>query len=231
MPRRRLFLVVAAGVLALAALAGCRVEPGNAAFVGSTTFSKADLDRIVDQYKRDGGKVEAADEVGIRGEITRDQVFVEVAARYAREQKFGDPTIDFEQYAQQSGLPANDPALRLLATVEGYRTLLMGHVAPVEPTEAELHGVYDYLVSKQVNVGSYEETVPQLRQIEGFGAAIGVRRALSDAVHRYQVQVNPLYDAQFVLFTVQGQSSSIPVVTLDLAGGGPAPGVTDLPHA
>lgn len=222
MPRRRLFLVVAAGALALAALAGCRVEPGNAAFVGNTTYSKSDLDHIVAQFKRDGGTLAAEDEKLIRQEIARDQVFVGVAKRYADEQHYGEPTVDAGATAQQYNMPPSDPVMQLLAQVDGYRTLLFDHIKAVTPTETELHEVYDFLVKSKVRVGTYAETRPELLRLDGFGQAMGVRRALTDAVRRYDVELNPVYDADFVIFSVQGQSSPIPIVPVRLSGGGSA---------
>jgi hypothetical protein len=222
MPRRRLSLVVAAGALALAAITGCRVEPGNAAFVGDTTYSKADLDHMVDQFKKDGATVAAEDETLIRQEIARDQVFVGVAKRYADEQHYGTPNVDVSATARQYNMPPSDPVMQLLAEVDAYRTLLFDHVKAVTPTEAELHDVYDFLVKSKVGVGTYAETKPELLKLDGFNQAIGVRRVLTDAVRRYDVELNPLYDADFVIFTIPGQTSPIPIVPVRLTVGGTA---------
>src|SRR5215813_11322360 len=100
MPRRRLSVVVAAGALAVLALAGCRVEPGSAAFVGDTVLAKADVDRVLDQIKKDV-KIEPGSEGRIRRSIAQGQVFVEVARRYATEQGYGEPTLDLETTAQE----------------------------------------------------------------------------------------------------------------------------------
>jgi hypothetical protein len=218
MPRRRLSLVVAAGALALVALAGCRVEPGSAAFVGNTTYSKSGLDRIVDQYKKDGGKVDATDEHAIREEIARDQVFVDVASRYADEQHYDSPSVDTGSLAQQSGLPENDPFLQLYAKTQAYKTLLFQKISAVEPTDAEVREVYEYLVRTGAVTESYAEAGPQIRQLDGFGQAIAVRRALTDAAHRYQVRMNPLYDGDFPLLSVSNQGNQIRVVVLPLSG-------------
>jgi hypothetical protein len=227
MPRRRLSLVVAAGALAVAALAGCQVEPGNAAFVSGSSFSKAGLDHVVDQYKSDGGKVDATDEGAVRAEIARDQVFVDVASRYAREQGYGSPTVDTSQVEQGLGVPASDLLVQLIATRDAYRSLLLSKATAVDPTDAELHAVYD-LLAKQGLPLSYADATTQVRQLDGFGQAIAVRRELTDAMRRYGVRMNPLYDSTFVVMTANYQGQQIAVVGLPLASGTGSPAVRDV---
>ena len=50
-----------------------------------------------------------------------------------------------------------------------------------------------------------------------------------DAVRRYNVRLNPLYDPDFPLLSVQSQQgSNVPVVVVSLAGGNGAPAVRDV---
>src|SRR5690348_12239700 len=127
MPRRRLSVVVATGALVLAALAGCQVEPGNAAFVGDVTYSQSGVDDIAKKASAAGG----VDRGQLREEIVRDEVFVDLASRYADEHQFGSPKIDAAGVAGQIGLPANDPFVVLLAKMDGYRRLLLSKVKAV----------------------------------------------------------------------------------------------------
>jgi hypothetical protein len=214
MPRRRLSVVVATGALALAALAGCHVEPGNVAFVGDTTYSRSGIDDIAKQATAAGG----VDRGRLRGEIVRDEVFVDVASRYADEHHFGSPTIDAEGLAGQLGLPANDPFVQLLAKMDGYRQLLLSKVKAVQPTDTEVREAYGHVVKSGAN-GSYEELAPSIRGLEGFSEAVAVRRVLTDAIQRYHVRVNPLYDGDFDILSARTQGGqSLDVVVLPLAG-------------
>jgi len=229
MPRRRLSVVVAAAALTLAALAGCQVEPGTAAYVGNTTYTKADVDKMLAQAERDSAKFDPKQEQGVRQQIPLYQVFVDIAARFAKEKNYGSPTVDTASLAQQSGLPESDPYLQLYAKVDAYRTLLLKNADAVQPTDAQVREVYRYLIGKGVTKASYEELAPQLLQIQGFAQAIEVRRELADAVRRYNVRLNPLYDPDFLLLSVQSQQGSdIAVVVVSLAGGNGAPAVRDV---
>src|SRR3989442_2726363 len=175
MPRRRLSVVLAAGALAVLALAGCRVEPGNAAFVGDTVHSKADIDRVLQGIEHDGIKIDPARLGEVRELIAPDEAFVDVARRYATEQGYGEPTVDLEAAAQQfSPLPPGNAFVRLAAQTDAYRELLFTKVKPVNPSDAQLREVYQNLVDTGAQ-GSYEEIGPQLRQVPAIGPALAVR--------------------------------------------------------
>ncbi len=227
MPRRRLSLVVAAGALALVALTGCQVEPGSSAFVDNRTYSKADVDKVFDGFAHDGGKVDPVDVGKLRSEIARDQVFVDVAARYAKEKGYGDPTVDTSGAAQSLGVPESDPLARLLAQQDGYVQLLMAKVPAVTPTDAELHEIYDYVSGEGLPL-SYQQTIDGLRALDQFGPAMAVRRALTEAINRYRVQINPLYDPTFVLMQASYHGQSFTAVPLTLASNPPSPAVRDV---
>jgi hypothetical protein len=227
MPRRRLSVVLAAGALAVLALAGCRVEPGNAAFVGDTTVSRADLDRIADQYKKDGGKLEPADESRLRAEIAKDEVFVAVASRYADEQHYAKPQTDEASLAQQSGLPESDPFLRIFAQADAYRKLLLSKAAPTAPSDADLHEIYQGLVKQGLNA-PYDRLAPEIQQLAGIGQAITVRDELTKAMARYGVRLNPRYDGRYPLLAVNGQNGSVDIVVLSLSAGPAKPAVRDV---
>src|SRR5256885_1965750 len=128
MPRRRLSVVVAAGALAVLALTGCRIEPGSAAFVGDTTHSRAQVDSVLDQYKKDVGKDTLPDEGSLRDRIAVDQVFLDVAKRYATEKNLGGVQPDYASVASQNQIPESDPFLRLLVDVQAYENLLFKSV-------------------------------------------------------------------------------------------------------
>src|SRR5262245_58087229 len=112
-------LVVALWVLGLGLLAGCRTQPGAAAFVGEVRITDAQVEATVNRIDADlraGARPEGlpAEAYGnIRRAVVQLQVFVEVAKRYAAEQRYDAPTPDYADWAGRVGLPQDDPFVRL----------------------------------------------------------------------------------------------------------------------
>jgi hypothetical protein len=229
MPRRRLSVVIAAGALAVLALAGCRTEPGNAAFVADTTHTKVDVQKVLDEIKRDFPKLDRSFEGRVRQLIAQDQVFVDVASRYAAEQHAGQPTLDLQTQSQKYGLPPGNAFIKLEAQADGYRNLLLEKAKPVNPSEDDLHAVYQNL-TKSGLTAPYEAVAPQLKQVQQLPYGIGLRAALTDAVHRYDVQINPLYgSADFPLLVLTGaDGKEYTAVVLPLSASTGKPVVSDV---
>ena len=103
-PRRRLIAVAAVGLVAAGVLAGCRSEPGTAAFVGGT--------RITDQQVNDGVKTISIPNVGpgpIRQTYVADLAFIALAEHYAKDHKIDLPAVTNDELAQEAqsvGIPA-----------------------------------------------------------------------------------------------------------------------------
>src|SRR5262245_37383367 len=107
-------LVLGAGL----ALVGCQATPGTAAYVGDSRFTDNQVDQMVDQIDADVLKVQPEqngkiDFGNLRQLLVRLQVFDALAARYAQEQHIDVPARDYAAAAQQIGLPADDPYVRL----------------------------------------------------------------------------------------------------------------------
>lgn len=230
MSRRRLSVVLAAGALAVLALAGCRVEPGKAAFVGGTAHSKTDVDQVLEQIEQDGIQIDPAQKGRVRQLVVQDQVFVDVARRYATEHGYGEPTVDLAAAAQQfSPLPPRNAFVRLAAQTDAYRELLFSKAKPTNPTDAELREVYQNLVDSGLR-GTFEQIGPELRQVPSIGPALAVRKELTEAVRGYDVKVNPRYGPpSFPLLELTDQSGKkYPAVILSYAPGAAKPVVHDL---
>lgn len=235
MPRRRLSVVrlsvvLAAGALAVLALAGCRAEPGKAAFVGDTAHSKTDVDQVLEQIEHDGVQIPPAQQGRIRQLIVQDQVFVDVARRYATEHGYGEPTVNLEAAAQRlRPLPPSNAFVRLAAQTDAYRELLFSKAKSANPSDAELREVYQNLVDAGLR-GSFEQIGPELRQVPSIGAALAVRKELTEAVRGYDVKVNPRYGPpSFPLLELTDQSGKqYPAVVLSYAPGAAKPVVHDL---
>jgi hypothetical protein len=224
---RRLLAVVASAGLALAALTGCRLEAGNAAFVGDANVTQVRVDSVVNRLAQDGYKITDANRGDFRKAVVGDLLFTALAKRYAADKGYPAPAVDYQSAAQQSGLPANDPYLRMRVESQAYQQLLQQHSTPVAPTEADFQEMYHRLTAEGVT-GSYEQIKPELQRINSIAPGLGLRRDLASAVHKYNVQVNPVFGAvEYPLVQVQDSSGqSFILVTLPL-GDNASPAVVD----
>jgi hypothetical protein len=233
---RRLIAAAVAGVAALVALAGCRIEsPTDAAYVGNTRFSQADVDKLVKQLDTDGVQVTDANRASLRQFILARSVFLDVAKRYATEKGYAAPPVDAAAVAQANNLPANDPVVRLVAESDAYRQLLLGKASPAQPTDADYHDAFQLLVNqKEAQPGDEAALTQQLRQSvsETIASGVGLRNELAAAMRRYGATVNPKYlPTGFPLATVTAPDGrSVAVVQLPLGGTGQG-AVLDLPVA
>ncbi|MEN3306618.1 MAG: hypothetical protein V7603_2820 [Micromonosporaceae bacterium] len=227
MARRRLIAIVVAGALGLATLTGCRLETGSAAYVGATRVSQQQVEDMLAAYQRDGGSLQTADRPQARRSVTAEMVFVAVARRFATEKGYATPAFDYAAAATQSSLPASDPYLRMHVQAVSYQQLLLQNSAAVTPTEADYREIYQRLVAGGLTA-SYQQIKPELQQINGIGAGLGLRNALTAAAKRYGVELNPLYgDIEYPLVRVSGTSGGTFVLVAVPLGSGGSPAVVD----
>jgi hypothetical protein len=234
---RRLFAAAVAGVVALVALTGCRIEsPADVAYVGSTRFSQADVDSVVKQLEVDGLKLADSDKARARQLIVQQEVFLEVAKRYAAEKGLPAPAVDTASLAQANNLPESDPYVKLASSARAYFNLLQGKVPAAQPTDADYHAAFQLLVDQNEAQPSEEAALTQaLRQgvAETIASGVALRNELSAAMKRYGTAVNPRYlPSAYPLATVQAPDGrSVVVVQLPLGGTASAAPVIDLPTA
>lgn len=228
---RRLAALAAAGVLAVAALAGCRVETSaDAAYVGGTRYSVSDVNTTLAAYRKSHPSTTPAQLASIRREVAADLVFVDVAKRYAADKGYPAPQVSYANEAHVTGLPDSDPLVRVLAEKDAYLNLLMTRTAPATVTEADYRDIFNRaLAGGLVQPGSFQQVVAQLTQVPSIAPAIAVRDALTGAMKRYGVEVNPRYQPMEVpLSTLVDNSTGRRFVAVGVPLGSGTP-VSDAP--
>jgi hypothetical protein len=229
---RRLITAALAGALALGALTGCRFESAaDAAYVGDTRLTRADVDKVLDAMKADGLNIPDSDLVVRREDIVGSSVFRDVAKRYSQEKGYAAPSVDYDTASQVLMLPPTDPYVRLLAEADAYRTLLLDKVKPVQPTDGDYHDAYELLLSQPLSLGTEAQVKAQLQQSfsQQISTGVALRNELTAAMNRYGTEVNPLYlPSGYPLAAVPtGNGGNAIVVQLPLGGSQQAP-VRDL---
>jgi hypothetical protein len=243
MPRSRLLAVAVAGALALPGLAACRDLPAVAAYVGDARITNAQVEAMVNQtvsdFPADPGQTGAdrqqqeadrrAQEAGTyRTDIVSLFVGREVARRLAQEHGIGVPAVDAAQLpliADAMKLSPGSEFVQLYAEAMAAFHAIQGIGPPQAPTEADKQEVFQYLLHAQppsVTPGQYEGIKSQLDSTE-MRAALGLRTVLRDALHKYQVSVNPRYQPFTVLPPVQftlagGRVATFVLLSLEPAG-------------
>jgi hypothetical protein len=226
---RRLFAAAAAGALALVALSGCRIESASdAAYVGDTSYSQADVSKVVDGMKADHATISDAQLAPLDQDIVARSVFLAVAKRYAAEHDYAIPAVNADSVAQAVSLPASDPYVRLAAEAQAYQTLLLNKVTPARLGAGDYHDTFSLLLRQQaVDPGTETEVTQELQQkfADPLARAVGLRNELTAAMKRYDTSINPRYlPAGFPLMSVQTSSGgSVNVVELVMGGAGQAP--------
>jgi hypothetical protein len=194
MPRRRLLAVVVAGVLALPALAACRDLPSVAAYVGSARLTNAQVDKMVAEFPDEIRQTRTGQ---LRRILVSLFVTRELSQRLAQENGISVPGAD----AQALSNSATDTGLKpdsLTVRLDTEETLAFQAIArigsPQVPTEADKREVFQALVDqRQISGDRYDDVKAQLDSPE-LRQALGLRSAIRDALHKYEVTVNPRYE-------------------------------------
>ncbi|MBO0870386.1 MAG: hypothetical protein J2P15_17665, partial [Micromonosporaceae bacterium] len=208
-------------------LSGCRLDNGSAAYVGDTRYTESRIDGIVAAYKKDGARL--TDERGTRQSIVTELMFLTLARRYAQERHLQIPASDYAPLADQTGLPASDPYLRIHVDAQTYSQGLIRQASPGPAvTEAQYREIYQRLVAQGV-----QQDYPSIKaflQQNPVGPALAVRDQLAAAGKRYGLDVNPKYGAlEYPLAQVSTSAGEIfTLVSIPLGQAG-TPAVVDLP--
>ena len=203
---RRLLAVAVAGVLAIPALAACRDLPSVAAYVGDAQLTNAQVDTMVEEFS---DQVRETKTGQLRRVVVSLFVTRELAQRLARENGITVPSVDAAQVAsiaEDAGLKPGSPAARLDAEEQVAMKAIARLGTPQVPAEADKREVFRALVlDRAVDASRYEAVKSELDSPE-LRQALGLRTVLRDAVHRYQVTVNPRYEPLGVPipFTLEG---------------------------
>lgn len=218
-------IVVALSVLAAVVLTGCRSQPGVAAYVDDTRYTDASVEQMTASVQH---LIAEGATGNVRQQIVADEVFVDIAKRYAKEHDYPAPTVHVDAVTAQYKLPPDNAWAKLTAEADAYRQLLLQHADKVTPTDAELRDIYDRAVAAHLaDPNAFDAIKPQILAIDGVAQAVAVKRALTDAVRRYHVTVNPRYQpSEFSLLQLQtGQGQGFDAVVLPFGASAASPAV------
>jgi hypothetical protein len=238
--RRRVIAVAALGLLGVGVLAGCRSEPGTAAFVGGT--------RITDSQVNDGAKTISVQNVGlgpVRQTYVADLTFIALAEHYARAHKIDLPAVttqELAQEAEQVNIPAaqatSNPVVRALTQSNKDLGSLLSAMTPATPSDAQLMQIWTRARAAGLTQNSFATDKPTIQQIQGLGQTVALQNEMIKAEKTYNVQVNPKYlptpipgttdnGLEFPVLELQNQQSggAVTVLGIPLGGTGSSPAV------
>jgi hypothetical protein len=227
MPRvRRLALVAVLAVLGGFALAGCRTEPGVAAYVGDTRVADADVDAVITQF-RDSRPPGAPS--NFRGLVLTYMVKRELMLAALADRGVDLPAVDVEKYAKDNNLDPQWRFTRVAAEADTYLDAvagdyLKGRSRPLVPTEADQREAYGRTRVQDQPVTSPFEEVQRFFTAEVMNDALARRDVLAESVKRHPVRLSPRYDGFVLLvpFAVQGATSALGVTVGPAASPSPS---------
>lgn len=226
MQRVRGAAVAAMGLAAVFGLGACTANPGTAATVSHSRVKVSQVNSAIAALDaRQGGSIPATQYGDARQQVAATYTFLELAKRYAADQGYPAPTVDYATAASTLKLPQSDAFTRTWAEAVAYQTLLTSRAQPAQPSEAELQVMFHELVAAglQATQADYPAVRQALLQLSGLKEAVGVRRELIAAIARYHVNVNPMYQPlAYTLFDYQ----NVPLVTLPLGVNATNPATT-----
>ncbi|MGN9807997.1 hypothetical protein ACTMSW_01380 [Micromonospora sp. BQ11] len=218
--RARRLVAVASVAVGLVALAGCRTEPGVAAYVGDHRIAESTVDGIVAELAAASPAAQAApgEPAAERPQIRRTQivstlVLHEVCQRVSADKGYRAQTPpEPERVRQQLGLaPGSVYAQRSAELNSCLSGLPIG--SPVAPTQEELTELVT--AGKTAGVIPAEVTVEQAAsQLDGeqLRNALAAKKALGEAVSGYDVTVNPRYrPLEFPVLSFNSNAAAVSV--------------------
>lgn len=222
---RRLVLSAVIGLLAVAGLAGCRIEQGAAVFVGDTRISDSEVNEVVDSIPvelitSDLSTVSKA-YGGIRNQVLEALTVVElghqVAADTGRQIDADALANAREGWMQRTGLDADNALVSLMAEAEGYRAMLREGAVPEAPTPADVEDAAANVAAvtgQPLNDAELGQLEADLSSPQGQ-ELIGQNRQISGYVAEYGVTPNPKY-GQFAIVTFLN-ARGIPLLTVPVS--------------
>ncbi|MEW2383224.1 hypothetical protein AB0873_14210 [Micromonospora sp. NPDC047707] len=221
--RARRLVAVASVAVGLVALAGCRTEPGVAAYVGDQRITEEAVNGILDELRAQTAAPTAAPDAPEaaqptpplpgRAQIVGTLVLGEVCERVSADKGYRPQgRAEPAQVARQLGLAPETEYVREVATLY---TCLSGIPTgtPAAPTEQELAD----LIAAGRKAGVIPADVPDdaaAGQLDGdqLRLALATRRSLAEAVEGYDVTVNPRYrPLEFPVLSFAGDAPAVSV--------------------
>ena len=184
---RRLAFVAVLPLLGVLALAGCRSEPGVAAYAGSTKYTVEQVDALVGEVK---GRLS---DFGPARQLVLSWLIINDLGRAELERRHVSPKPgDVKAIEAQLGLEPGSPLAKLNSDLTAVLDGLGSSLTPVDPTEAEQREVYSHVDAGGGQLRPFEDVRDQLGK-DAIGLPIALQRELKELVVAGKVQVNPRY--------------------------------------
>ena len=215
---RRVALVAALAVVGALGLTGCRSQPGVAAYVGSTSYTQKQVDKLAKTIP--GIEAPQGRQLVLSWLVQRD-----VAKRLVTDNGWAAPKVDLEA-ANSSGLPPGGSITRLYAEFQAYYEAVQQHATPKQPTDADFADLYRRakaagLVQPGMQEAQYREALgPQNLQV--LSNSLGVRSLFVDGIRKAHVTINPRYAPAEVTLLSDQQRHPLVVIPLNTKDGGSA---------
>ncbi|MFJ8577005.1 hypothetical protein [Micromonospora sp. NPDC093277] len=203
--RARRLVAAASVAVGLVALAGCRSEPGVAAYVGDHRITEDAVTNMLDGLRaklptpssEESASPEQAAPSGSqlpsRGVLVSDMVLLDVCQRLSADKGYQpQQRVTVEQVVSQFAIPADTAYAEMVADLITCRSALP--TESVAPTKQDLTELVD--AGKAAGVIPAEVTVEQAAaQLDGdqLRGALGSKKLLAEAIADYQVSVSPRY--------------------------------------
>jgi hypothetical protein len=210
---RRLALVAVLPLLGALALAGCRSEPGIAAYAGSTKYTVKQVDALAAE-----GRDKVAPDFGVvRQRVLSWLLIRDIGQAEAKKRGLALEPQDPAAVAAQAQLQPNSPLAQLYVDVNAVLSALDGSVTPVEPTEADQRELYGHLTINGAPVTNTFDDAKKYLTKEVVGPRLALRSTLVELLKQADVVVNPLYAPLTYPIPVPVQNATA-IISVPLSG-------------
>lgn len=185
---RRVASIAATLLVGVLVLTGCRSDPKVAAYVGDTTFTRAQVDRVFDSLPREAVGENPAN---VRQYIVSMMVVRAVAEQHA--ESLGKQVPEGATNPS-SGMDPESAFAKLQGRYNGAVQLLQSEAKPAEPTEELRRNLFQQLEQAgRLQPGAKFEQVAPVIDSQELRSVVAVRDLLGELARRYDVVVNPAY--------------------------------------
>jgi hypothetical protein len=201
-------------------LSACRSEPAVAAYIGDVKIADSRARAVYDEVHKALAAAQPSANGAPAREVTRADVVgvligAELLPELAKQQNATLASdIPLETYAAALQLPAKTEYTRLYVQASEYaRALLPKVTSAPQPTDADLHEVFDALINATGTTGTtFEQFKGGLSadNTKAVQTAAGLRQEIDDAATKAKLRINPRY-----------QGASLPVLQSQLQQNGP----------
>jgi hypothetical protein len=206
---RRLAIVAVLGILGVLVLSGCRSQPRVAAYVGSTRYTEAQVDKIITNLQQfptanlpedkrqqiEGQKQQILADMGtLRRDVVSAMVLGDLGRRIAADRHVNVPQVDYAAFADQFQTLPGAELTKVQADWIAVATALVQTVQPKPATEADIRAIFNALrASNRLPAGATLQDVAAAYDNARTRQVVGLRDLMADAARQQQVTINPRY--------------------------------------